>query len=339
MLTTPSSLGSEFDANRFALITSFVAVAEHLSFVDAADALNIKPSTVSRQISRLENALGVRLFARTTRRIALTEAGLLYCAECRRILEHLSEAEALVRSLNAEPRGSLRITAPIAFGRLHLNTLLAEFLALYPKVSIEANFSDRYVDVIGERYDVAVRIGNLPSSGLIARKIGQNQRYLVASPKYLESHGTPRALSDLAHHNCLRFSQYSSQGSMWHLTAAGSAESVQVSGNFASDCSESVFQAAVAGAGIGLVAGYLAADAFRQGQLTVIMPEYTSCDAGIYALYPDAKHLPAKVAAFVSFLTERLRVADWSLGFDKPRLVAAGGVAATKGQQPVRANG
>jgi DNA-binding transcriptional LysR family regulator len=303
---------SSVDANRFAQITAFVAVAEHKSFAVAAEALNLKPSSVSRQVSKLEDALGVRLFARTTRRIALTEAGLQYYHDCCSVLARLSEADATVSSLNAQPRGLLRITAPVAFGRLHLTPVLATLLARNPELTAEINYSDRYVDLVGERYDVAIRIGNLSKSGLIARKIASNRRLVVASPSYIRQHGEPHSPPDLASHNCLRFTHYSSSGGVWQFVRANRPEYVQVSGNLVSDNSETIYQAAVAGTGIAVVAGYLASDAIIKKQLIPLMTDWVTVpEAAIYAIYPNAQHLPPKVRAFIDALVEKFATVNW----------------------------
>src|ERR1700730_2242384 len=197
---------SSVDVERLNLIASFVSVAEHLSFIAAANVIGTSPSTVSRKVSRLEDALGLRLFERTTRRVALTEAGRLYHAQCVQIFNHLADADAMIASLNSEPGGLLRVSFPVAFGRLQLSEIIGEFLDAYPKVKVEANYTDRFVDLIEESYDAVVRVGTLPDAPLIPRKIAENRGLVVASPAYLERYGVPYAPADLASHHCLSFS-------------------------------------------------------------------------------------------------------------------------------------
>ena len=159
MRNVGSNVRSSIDVDRLNLIASFVSVAEHLSFIAAANVIGTSPSTISRKVSRLEDALGLRLFERTTRRVALTEAGRLYHAQCVQIFNHLADADAMIASLNSEPNGLLRVSFPVAFGRLKLSEIISEFLDAYPKVRVEANYTDRFVDIIEESYDAVVRIG------------------------------------------------------------------------------------------------------------------------------------------------------------------------------------
>ncbi|WP_011581981.1 MULTISPECIES: LysR family transcriptional regulator [Chelativorans] len=303
----------EIDPDRFGLIVAFVSVAEHLSFAEAAEELNLKSSTISRQVSKLEDSLGVRLFSRTTRRVSLTEAGKLYLKECRSLLKNLTDMDAMVSSLNAEPRGCLRVSLPVALGRLYLNSTITAFLNLYPNLQIEADFSDRFVDIVGEGYDLVVRTGTLPSSGLIAKKIASNKRVLVASPRYIAKHGVPATPQDLADHNCLRFSHYASSGSNWQLAKHEQREVVEVNGNFVSNSSDAICEAAVGGLGIALIASYLAHDGIQSGGLVCLLPGWTSQpEAGIYVMYPSTRYLTPKVKAFTSFLEKRFRGVDWN---------------------------
>jgi DNA-binding transcriptional LysR family regulator len=308
----PANVKASIDVDRLNLIASFVSVAEHLSFIAAANVIGTSPSTVSRKVSRLEDALGVRLFERTTRRVALTEAGRLYHAQCVQIFNHLADADAMIASLNAEPTGLLRVSFPVAFGRLKLSEIISEFLDAYPKVSVEANYTDRFVDLIEESYDAVVRIGSLPDSTLVARKISANRRLVVASPAYLERHGTPLEPADLASHHCLRFSHYSASGSVWRFRSGNRTEEVKVSGEFRSDNSEVIYETASRGRGFGLVASYLCHESVEKGDLVTLLPDWTSIpEAGVYIAYASGKHMAPKVRVFSDFLVQRLKHVPW----------------------------
>lgn len=296
------------DPDRLGLIVSFVAVAEHLSFIEAANELNLMSSTISRQISRLEGSLGARLFSRTTRRVSLTEAGELYLRECRRLLQNVAEMDALVSSLNSETRGTLRVSAPVAFGRLHVSPAISAFLDLNPMVKIEVNLTDRYVDVVGEGYDLVIRTGILTDSTLIAKRVGTNNRILVAAPSYVARNGRPVVPEDLSSHNCLRFSHYNSAGSAWQFARGRDSEIVRVDGNFVSNNSDAVVEAALEGVGIALAAFYLVDVHVAAGRLVQLLPAWSSDPVpGIYLVYPSRRLLPPKVKAFAAFLEDRFK--------------------------------
>ena len=298
------------DSDRLSLIASFIGVAEKLSFSSAADVSGTNASTISRRISRLEDTLGVRLLNRTTRRVSLTEPGRLYYQECRKILASISDADAMVSSFNAEPRGLLRASMPVAFGRLHMSKAISAFLSLHPDVQVEANFTDRFVDLVGEEYDVAIRTGRLQESGLIVRKITHNRRLLVASPSYVEKHGAPQGPQDLLQHNCLRYTNYSGMG--WHFQCGDAHEEVMITGSLCSDSSDAVYQAILDGLGIGLVAEYMCIKDIDSGRLVSLMPEWvTMPDAGIFIAYPSTRHLAPKVRAFSDFLITYFRTYPW----------------------------
>jgi DNA-binding transcriptional LysR family regulator len=305
-------VASSIDVDRLNLITSFVSVAEHLSFIAAANVIGTSPSTISRKVSRLEDALGLRLFERTTRRVALTEAGRLYHAQCVQIVNHLANADAMIASLNSEPNGQLRVSFPIAFGRLQLSAIISEFLDTYPKVKVEANYTDRFVDLIEESYDAVVRIGSLPDSNLVARKIAANRRLVVASPAYLERHGVPHEPADLVSHHCLRFSRYSASGSVWRFKRDSRIDEIKISGEFRSDSSEAIYETVLRGRGIGLVASYLCNHSIERGDLVLLLPEWTSVpEAGVYVAYSSSRHLAPKIRVFSDFLMRKLKNVPW----------------------------
>ncbi len=206
----------------------------------------------------------------------------------------------------------MRVSFPVAFGRLQLSEIISEFLDTYPKVKVEANYTDRFVDLIEESYDAVVRIGCLPDSTLIARKISANRRLVVASPAYLERHGTPLQPADLASHHCLSFSHYSALGSVWRFRCEERTEEVKISGEFRSDNSEAIYETALRDRGIGLVASYLCHTSIEKGDLVQLLPEWTSVpEAGVYVAYSSSKHLAPKVRVFSDFLVQKLKNVPW----------------------------
>jgi DNA-binding transcriptional LysR family regulator len=303
----------EQKSDRLSLITCFVAAAEHLSFVQAAAATGFTASTITRKISRLESLLKLRLFERTTRKVMLTEAGRLYFEKCTEALDRLDEADQLIEVMNSEPRGLFRLSLPVALGNRHLSRAVLEFQELYRDIVVEANLSDDYVDLIDGGYDAAIRIGHLPNSTLIIRKIANNRRILVAAPGYLERTGWPQHPDDLIQHNCISFSRYSAEGRVWNLGSDKEECSVNIAGNFVSDSSEAIYHAVLRGHGIGLVATYICMDDVQSGLVQQVLPEWRSLpDAGIYAVFPSRKHMSPKIRAFVNFMSNRFVDAPWN---------------------------
>ncbi|MBB95375.1 MAG: LysR family transcriptional regulator [Rhodobacteraceae bacterium] len=301
------------DVGRLGLILSFVSVADHLSFADAAGETGQTASTISRKISRLENQLGTRLFDRTTRRVSLTEAGRVYLDHCRVALDSLSKGDAMIESLSAAPSGILRISMPVALGRLHLAGAIRDFMHEYPNIEVDAHFSDDYVDVIEGGYDLVVRTGALADSSLVARKVALNKRMIVASPSYVAENGAPKTPKDLADHECLIFERYESSGCVWKMARGDEALSVRVGGRFRSDNSEAIFDAVMNGFGIGVVAAYICHKQLRRGELIEILSDWQlHPTAGIYIAFANSKHVPPKVRAFSDFMAGHFRKADWN---------------------------
>ena len=290
-------------SDRIALIECFVAVAETLSFAKAAVALAMTPSAVSRRVARLEARLHVRLLERTTRTVALTEEGRLYLGYCKQILEQLETADSVVRSHSLEPSGVLRISVPVALGRLYVQDIVTEYLQRFPKVHAVVDFSDRYVNLLEEKYDVAVRIGSLDDSGLIARRIAPNMRVLVASREYVLRNGLPETPADLAAHNCLCYSHYPSLGTVWRFMRGDETAAVKASISMMSNSSEAVFSAVTRGMGIGLVARYIIPDAaIDSGELVEVLPGWEPLPrSDIYVLFSN-RQLTAKARTFIDHL-------------------------------------
>ena len=284
----------------------FVRVVQSESFSAAARALNLSPSAVSKQVGRLEDRLGARLLNRTTRQLSLTEVGAAFYARAERIIADVTEAEQAVSHLEGSARGTLKINAPTAFGRLHIAPLLHDFLETYPEVRIDMALSDRFVDVVEEGLDLAIRIGELSDSSLIARKLSPNRRLAVASPAYIKKHGAPKTPTELANHNCLVYT-YRAQRHDWPFEGPEGLETIRVAGNLETNSPEILKVNIVNGVGIGLLPLWLIGDDLRAGRLQQIMPGYHAPDSAIYALYPHSRHLSPKVRSFVDYLAGNLK--------------------------------
>jgi len=282
----------------------FIKVIESKSFTDAAEQLGISPSAVSKQISRLEDRLGVQLLQRTTRRIGLTEAGAAFYERAARIMSEVEEAEALVTTLEKAPRGLLRVAVPMVLGQMHIAPAIAPFLARYPEMQLELVFSDRTVDLIEEGLDLAIRLDELPDSSLVARRLAPNRRVLCGAPAYFARRPMPRTPQDLARHNCLTYGAHHPQRE-WYFKAPGGRHAVQVRGNFQSNHAEALRQAALGGLGLAMLPTFLVGSDLSAGLLLPLLSEYVSSDTAIHAVYPHHRHLSPKVRAFVDFLSER----------------------------------
>lgn len=293
-------------------IRMFLSVARLSSFSEAARQLNLAPSSVSRQITQLEDSLGVRLFTRTTRKLTLTGAGEMWAERSARILAEMDEAREAVRDFDAAPSGVVRVSAPIAFGRLHAAPAIIGFLQQYPDITVEYGLSDRTVDLVEEGVDVALRIGNLPDSNLIARRLAPMQRVICASPRYLERFGTPVAPTDLADHACLTFRLYDTGSiwrpgaELWQLEGPDGIFEIPVKGPLKATSAEVLVRAALADLGLILVLDWLVESHIRQGQLVHILKDYRIAhgqrDGAIYAVYPSGRYVPAKVRVFIDYM-------------------------------------
>lgn len=283
----------------------FVKVVDRGSFTLAADDLALSRAVVSKYISRLEERLGARLLNRTTRRLSLTEAGAALFEASRGAIERIEEAQAAVAHLQSQPRGRLRVSAPMSFGILHLGPAIGDFARAYPSVTLDMRLDDRYVNLVEDGYDLAVRIGALADSTLVARKLGTTRAVVCASPQYLAEHGEPDTPEDLASHDCLIYS-YLSTANVWRFTASDGREiPVAVSGRFRINNGMVLTEAALAGRGILMTPSFYVAALLRQGKLRQILARYKLAELGIYAVYPQRSHVPPKVRAFVDFLAAR----------------------------------
>lgn len=281
----------------------FARVVDAGSLSAAARALGISPAMVSKRLARLEERLGVRLVHRTTRRLALTEAGARFHADLATILADVREAEARVTGVSAAPGGPLRVSAPTSFGRLHIAPHLHLFLSRHPAVALEFNLSDGFVDLIGERIDLAVRIAPEIAPGLTAHRLGTSRRLLCAAPAYLERHGAPETIAALPAHRLL-----AATGQMpWRLVSEGRRASVDRPSAVVTNSSEIVRELALSGVGIALRSLWDVGEALETGALVRVLPEWEgSADVGIYAVHPRAPAVLPAVGAFVAFLREVL---------------------------------
>lgn len=285
---------------------AFRAVMDAGSFVGAGQALSISTAWVSKRVSQLEAHLGVQLLVRTTRRVAITDPGRVYLEHCRRLLDDLAEAERSVGELQSAPKGRLRVTAPMSLGLRRVAQLLPAFNARYPEVELDVSFNDRYVDLLEEGVDVAIRVGTaLEDSSLIARKLGTGRRLLCAAPEYLRRKGPPRHPRDLAKHACLRYSLGASPG-RWSFEGARGAVTVEVTGPLQLNNSVALCVAAVAGAGVLLAPDFVLAEDLAAGRLQRLLPRFEPSGFTMFAVSPPTRFVTPKVRAFIDFLLEAM---------------------------------
>lgn len=285
--------------DQLAGMLAFVRVVEEGSFTAAAKSLGLPKSTVSRQVSSLEERLGARLLHRTTRRIHLTEAGQAYFDRCARVISELEDAEKAVSELHEAPRGTLKLTAPVTFGQLFLTEVIAEYLQRFPDVRLDLNLSDRTVDLVEEGFDLAIRIGRLADSSLVVRKLGTSRMCICASPGYLEKEGTPTNIPELEQHNALL---YTYQAVGWKLKGGKVAA---VHGRLTTNSGEVLRAAAVRGLGVAYVPSFYVGADLAAGRLVSVMEDQIEQGSGVFAVYPPNHQPPAKVRSFVDLAVER----------------------------------
>lgn len=285
-------------------LTTFVAIADAGSLTGAARALGSSLPAVVRLLAGLEHELGARLFHRTTRRIALTEAGRRYLERCRSLLTLLEEADRELVAEQTEPSGKLRVTAPVFFGTRHVAPVVAAFVRRYPAVSVEVQLFDRVVDLVEEGIDVGVRIGALADSSLVARPAGSMRRLVVAAPSYLAARGTPRHPSELSGHNCITMSRPGR--SSWPFLVNGKLREVPVSGNFSINEVAAAVDACASGLGVGAFLAYQVAGLVASGALRVLLEPFETAPRPIHVVYPDARLLPLRTRRFIDFVREQL---------------------------------
>lgn len=297
--------------DRLQAIEIFVKVAELKSFSAAADALDLSRTLVSERVKELEASMGVRLLQRTTRRVSLTEPGAAFLDRVRLGLAALDEAAAEAASLTAEPRGTLRVNAPMSFGFHHVAPATGKFMLQHPAVRIELSLTDRLVDLIEDNVDVAIRIGDLRDSSLIAKKLASCRMLLCAAPSYLKRRGSPKHPRDLNDHTRL-FYTYWLQNDEWRFTRRGE-EVVVHAAEAALRCNngDAIAEAAAQGAGIALQPNFIVGPLIRQRRLVEILPAWRAAEFGVYALYPQNQFVPAKSRAFIDHLAKAYTRPPW----------------------------
>lgn len=302
-------MNGTIDLNKLSV---FVRVVESHGFTSAARALGVPKSSVSRAIAQLEESLGVRLLQRTTRTLALSEAGLALYDRASRALAELGDAAAAAADMDGSPHGTVRITAPVDLGVTVLADLIVEFCREHPGIRVESVLTARYVDLVEEGIDLALRAGKLADSSLVARKLATVEGALFASPRYLKKRGTPTRVSELSTHDCVLFRPQ--QGRVtWTLVGPRGDESVDVTGAVGGDDYAFVRRAAVSGAGIAVVPSFLCLSDVDSGKLVRVLPTHTNRGGALHLVHPSARHLPQRVQLFRDFLVERLGGAALSI--------------------------
>lgn len=293
-------------------IALFLRVLDLGSISAAARSLDLSVALASQRLKRLEQQLGVRLLHRTTRRLHPTAEGIALAERGRALVDELDALTSELRRGSAEASGTLRMTASASFGRQYLSPLLPAFLARYPKVRISLDLSDLMKDLVSSGYDLAIRIGHLDDSNLVARKIAANRRVLCASPDYLARHGTPRAPDDLARHECLVLVGSQGRQDVWRMSdRTGREIAVRVSGRFECNFGEALRDAALGGLGIALHSTWHVGEDLRSGRLRQVLPAYPIAESGIHAVMPQRRLVPLRVRAFVDFLGEQFAQPPW----------------------------
>ncbi|AJC16632.1 LysR family transcriptional regulator [Pandoraea sputorum] len=292
--------------NRLESMSILIAVVDAGSLSAAARGLGMPLATVSRKVGELEAHLKTRLLHRTTRQLSLTEAGSAYVAACRRILEEIGEAERTATGEYATPKGELVLTAPVVFGRLHVLPVVAEFLAQYPEIDVSLLLTDRVVHLMDEQADVALRIGHLPDSSMVASRIGTVRRVVCASPNFLATHGEPKKPQDLAGQACITFEVLASRRA-WEFGEGRTGQSVPIHSRLAVNTAEAAISAAVLGVGFVRVLSYQVAQAVRDDALRVVLDDYEAAPLPVNLVHKGQTPLPLKLRAFLDFAAPRLR--------------------------------
>lgn len=284
---------------------TFIRVVEAGSISGASERMGIAKSAVSRRIAGLEERLGAQLFRRTTRKLSLTDTANRFYERCVHILADVQEAEYAVSDEHGTLRGRLRVAVPLSFGLLHLGPAIDAFMKEHPEVEFDLDFNDHQVDLLGEGFDVALRIADLPDSSLIARRLAPIHMVACASPAYLEAKGTPETPMDLVNHSCLTYSNMNNPSVWPYVGPDGKASSVRVKSHLQANNGDFLCQAAVAGQGITRQPSFILYKDIEQGLIVPVLSEYTWPSVNAYAVYPQTRHLSRRVRAFVDFLIER----------------------------------
>lgn len=282
-------------------ISEFVHVAETESFTQASKKMLISTAQVSRQISALEKRLNIKLFYRTTRKVSLTEEGRVFYQHCRGVLDGLDEAERAITNLQIKPQGKIKLTAPVTYGEQKILPLVNNFMKKYQDVEVSAYLSNQQFDLVEEGYDLAIRLGKLSDSTMMAKKLGKRTNYLCASPEYIEKYGIPLSLSELNKHSCLL-------GTLdyWHFAYSAKERNLRVSGRLRYNSGVSLADAALKGLGIVQLPDYYVQEYLKSGELVSVLDNFREPDGGIWAIYPQNRHLSPKIRLLVDYLVEHI---------------------------------
>lgn len=287
--------------NRWEGLDEFVAVAECGQFTAAAERLGLSSSQVSRQVAQLEERLQTRLFYRTTRKVALTEAGQTFLQHCQRLQDAREEALNAIGDLGSEPKGLLRMTCAVAYGERFIVPLVTAFMARHPRLSVDIELSNRTLDLVQDGFDIAIRLGRLPDSRMLATRLAPRRMYLCASPDYLQRYGRPHSLSELARHNCLIGSS-----DVWTFQLDGREASQRVQGNWRCNSGQAVLDAALGGLGLCQLPDYYVLEHLRSGALVSLLGNHQPPNTAVWALYPQQRHLSPKVRQLIDALRDGL---------------------------------
>jgi DNA-binding transcriptional LysR family regulator len=296
--------------DRIGAMQAFVAVADLRGFAPAARKLGLSPSGVTRLIAALEDRLGARLLQRTTRSVTLTDVGTRYLERARRIVADVEEAEGSAQDERSRPSGRLVVSAPVGFGRLHVSPVMSAYLKRYPEVSAELRLADRTVNLVEDGVDLAVRIGHLADSSLVARHVGEMRRIVVASNEYLKQRGEPNTPGAIASHETIQFGAMTTSPD-WRFVEGGREMRVACTPRFATNSADAAIQYAEQGGGLTRVLAYQAAEAIKGGRLRVVLAKFEQPPLPIHIVYPTSRLLSAKVRTFIDLVTD---ITDWHFG-------------------------
>jgi len=292
----------------------FTAVIDHGGLSAAGRDLHLSPAMISKRLARLEERLGTRLVNRTTRRLSLTDAGEGYYERCKRILDDIEEAEQIAASQNLTPRGAMKVSVPAGFGRLHVAPHIPDFLQQYPEVQLHLALSDGIVDIVDDGFDLAVRIAELKDSSLMARRLGPNNRIIVATPDYWRQHGKPKTPQELERHNCIAHDSIAT----WSFRGPEGEIRFKPQGNFSTNNGDAVTEALLGGMGVSLKSTWDVGRYVRDGELEPVLLDYLPPGVEMHAVWPSSRLLSAKVRCFIDFLVERFGRGHpyWDEGLD-----------------------
>lgn len=283
-------------------VSEFVAVVDSNSFTGASKVLRISTAQVSRQVSALESRLATKLLYRTTRKVTVTEAGKVFYQHCRQALDGLKEAEQALTNLQSYPRGKLRITAPTTYGENKIVPLVNNFIARYPELDVDCRLTNQKVDLVEAGFDLAIRLGKLEDSTMMAKQLGSRRQFVCAAPAYLAANGEPEQLSELDQHNCLKGTlEY------WRFQERGQERNIRVNGNLSCNSGQALLDAALKGLGVVQLPDYYVQKYIKQGVLVSLLQNFQPEEEGIWALYPYNRHLSPKVKMLVEYLKEQLQ--------------------------------